>query len=100
MNSFSLANPQPAHPARLSPLAAKAVDVWSQLDYLYAIPLSAQFQREYRIQLLRAAASANAPKYLLDNWRLKLGLWNDTDWARFNIALSKMAPLSTTVSKK
>jgi len=68
----------------------QATALWSRLDSFYANAQSASMQRSYRILLLRAAMSGNAPAQMLASWRWDLGLWTDIDWAKFHDFMIQM----------
>jgi hypothetical protein len=100
MPGFDLTQASVVKDRHLTSLSAKAMQVWSTLDSLYGESFSAEVQRVDRIQLLRACVASKAPESDLTDWRLELGLWNDTDWNRFSKLLKRaMAVRSATPTK-
>jgi hypothetical protein len=79
-------------PTQLPDLTGAAAKLWSALDASAGSEGYAAYCHPFRIAAYRAAASSNAtdPK-LLENWRWRLGLWNDQDRQQ----IDALIPVST-----
>ncbi|MDR3707511.1 MAG: two-component regulator propeller domain-containing protein [Capsulimonadaceae bacterium] len=77
-----------------------ASQLWSRLDAIYDNDDSAAIQRPYRILALRAATASDASPAMLAKWRWNLGLWTDTDWAKFEDYMNRMRAALPPPKKK